>query len=146
MLKLRRLTGTLAIPETAGLGPAIVERISQALQSEGGRNIAASGMVIEFDGLTGTLSASPLVNIEHGRLTIEDRPIRRRLAFCIEIENWLFVTSGILFIVAVAVTISGAGMFYFIVRLGLFLFPFVCLYSLFLRYRFRRWLKAMLIK
>jgi hypothetical protein len=141
---LLRFTGGLIVPETAGSTPVIVERILRALHSEGGRNISASNTRVEFDGLTGTRSTSPLTNIEHGKLTIDDRSIPRRIIFYIEIERWSFLVSGGLFISTIVAIFIGFNKFNPLAIFGLALFPFFCMYSFIIRYRFRRWLDAKL--
>jgi hypothetical protein len=133
--------GSLEGPTTPSV---LVERVTRALRSERGRNIAISQTYIEFDGLTGYMSTSPLTNIGHGKINFNDQSNPPSITYFIQLERWPFLISGGLSILASTATILGLGDFKAFAAFGAIAFVVVLANSFVVRYRFHRWLDAKL--
>jgi hypothetical protein len=67
---------------------AVLEKLAKAIKREGGSNIVINGKTIEFVGVTGQGSVSPLVNIERSTITVNLEPSFVCLRYVARPERW----------------------------------------------------------
>src|SRR5262245_60528427 len=70
---------------------ALVRSLVGALMNEGGTEVEQGDGLIHFRGLTGTMSSSPLVNIERGTLNLGERTTPVEIAYDVEYERWMLL-------------------------------------------------------
>ena len=141
MAHLLSFGGSLEVSTTPSM---LIERVTRALRSERGRNITISQTHIEFDGLTGYTSTSPLTNIEHGEINFNDQSNPPSITYFIQLERWPFLVTGVLSIVTITATIFGLGDFKAFAAFGAVTFLMALANSFVVRHRFHRWLDAKL--
>jgi hypothetical protein len=84
----------------AGRQPT-VQRLAEAVKREGGSAISISGDTLEFAGVTGQLSLSPLVNIERSTVTLSFEPDFLCVRYVARPERWLALVAVIVMVVGI---------------------------------------------
>ena len=137
-----RFTGSLALAKETESG-SLIERVCEALRSQGGQNISFSNGVIRFDGIINSRSFNHLANILHGELALEDT-FPKRIDYSIMLERTSFIYSTILFLPSAIATFVGFEKSRYIMIFGAAIFIFSCIFSFVIRWRFCRWLRVTL--
>lgn len=69
-------------------GKAALENLAKSIKREGGTNITTNDNVLEFSGVTGQLSVSPIVNIVRGSVTMTFESGVLLLKYAVRPESW----------------------------------------------------------
>jgi len=80
---------------------AVLEKLAEAIKREGGSDIAINGDALDFAGVTGQLSISPLVNIDRSSVTISREASFICLKYVAKPEKWAAYVAIIMMLVGV---------------------------------------------
>jgi hypothetical protein len=64
------IQGKVMSPTSSTNEQAVLERLAEAIKREGGSDVAINGDNLEFAGVTGQLSMSPLANIDRSSVSL----------------------------------------------------------------------------
>lgn len=82
-------------------GEAVLEKLAHSVKREGGTNIAINGDILEFAGLVGQLSMSPLVNIARASVIVGRDQSLVCLTYVMRPETWALGVGAITIAVGV---------------------------------------------
>ena len=82
-------------------GEAVLEKLAQSVKREGGTNIAIKGDILEFSGLVGQRSMSPLVNITRALVIVSRDQSLVCLKYVMRPETWALGVGAITIAVGV---------------------------------------------
>lgn len=119
-------------------------KLRAALVAEGAADVRGGGDAIDFRGITGSLSLSPLTNVARGKIWIDDRGAAPTLTYMITIERWGFVGPLAAILASLILLAAGVPQFRVFAAFGAALVVAVCVNSLVIRVRFPHWLRKVL--
>jgi hypothetical protein len=119
---------------------ALRDRIAEALHSERARNMQVGERRIVFEGLTGTCSDRPLVNIQECEIRFEEDAESTRVSYVCLVERWGFFGVAVVSLGFVLLAVGGSSSAPPAGAFALLLLVMFVGNSFVVRRRFRRWL------
>jgi|SRR5689334_14003290 hypothetical protein len=134
--------GEIKIPAAEQLSAqAALEKLATAIKMEGGTDVAIEGDHLEFSGVTGQLSFSPLVNLDRSDITISYESNFLCLRYVARPERWGAYVAVIAMAVGVVAWLFSIFPLRFPAGFGLALLVIWGMYVLIVRLRYQAFLR-----
>ena len=120
---------------------ALLEKLAEAVKKEGSSNIAINGDTLEFVGVTGQRSVSPLVNIDRSTVTMSFEPSFLCLKYVASPERWPAHVAVIMMLVGIVAWLFSIFPLQFPAGVGLVMLFIWMVYVPILRLRYESFLR-----
>jgi hypothetical protein len=120
---------------------AVLEKLAEAIKREGGSDVAINGDTLDFTGVTGQLSISPLANVDRSSVTISREPSFICLKYVARPEKWAAYVAIIMIVVGMTAWLFSIFPLQFPAGAGLLMLIIWVAYVAILRLRYESFLR-----